>query len=233
MPEVRRSWTATVIATIVGVGGILWFISVSDVDAESFDRSVFAVLSVWVSLALVHAVLTMAAFAGRGGEDLRHHTARVDPRRLKRRWWSDVPVLRSFMGSDDGPTWSVTLALCALIGVSMLLASRSVRWEGLFLTIGAALVVVSWFSVVIANALQYARMDLEAGPPDLAVPGDEDRSFADYLYFSLGVQATFGATDISVLTTRMRRIVSIHSLVAFVYNTVIVAIVVSVIVSGR
>ena len=48
-----------------------------------------------------------------------------------------------------------------------------------------------------------------------------------------GAPATFGTTDVSLLSTRVRRIMSTQTLVAFVYNTVVVAIVVSLLVSSN
>ena len=63
-------------------------------------------------------------------------------------------------------------------------------------------------------------------------PGGGERSFTDYLYFSLMVQTTFGATDVAVESPGMRRAVMTHGVVAFVFNTVIVAMLVSLLLSA-
>lgn len=58
--------------------------------------------------------------------------------------------------------------------------------------------------------------------------GDEGQhGFADYFYFSLTVATTFGATDVDVMTTRMRRTVTGHAALAFLFNTVIIALLVT------
>ena len=41
---------------------------------------------------------------------------------------------------------------------------------------------------------------------------------------------TFGATDVDITTPRMRRVVNLHSLLTFVYNSVIVAMLASLLV---
>lgn len=44
---------------------------------------------------------------------------------------------------------------------------------------------------------------------------------------------TFGTTDVSVTTRQMRRAMMVHALVAFAFNTVIIAILVSLLLAGR
>lgn len=43
-------------------------------------------------------------------------------------------------------------------------------------------------------------------------------------YFSLAVATTFGATDVNVTTPRMRKVVNLHVILTFVYNSVIIAL---------
>ena len=57
--------------------------------------------------------------------------------------------------------------------------------------------------------------------------GARTHTFADYRYFSVAVATTFGATDVNITTPRMRRVVNLHTLLTFVYNSVIVALLAS------
>jgi uncharacterized membrane protein len=41
------------------------------------------------------------------------------------------------------------------------------------------------------------------------------------------VATTFGATDVNITRPRMRRVVNLHTILTFVYNSVIVALLVS------
>ena len=61
-------------------------------------------------------------------------------------------------------------------------------------------------------------------------PGRRTNAYADYVYFAIGVATTFGATDVSVTTPEMRRIVNLNVIVSFVYNSVIVALLVSILI---
>lgn len=51
--------------------------------------------------------------------------------------------------------------------------------------------------------------------------------FSDYLYVGLMGQATFGTTDVAITSALLRRTMTAQSLVAFVFNTVVVAMLVS------
>ena len=93
----------------------------------------------------------------------------------------------------------------------------------------AVTIVTCWTTITFAFALHYARKDIEAG--GLEFSGDnEPPLFADYVYLAVGCSATFGTTDTAIVTTAMRRTVSVHSVIAFFLNTVVVAVLLSVIV---
>ena len=47
------------------------------------------------------------------------------------------------------------------------------------------------------------------------------------MYFSIAVSTTFGATDVSIKTPAMRRVVNVHTILTFIYNSVIVALLAS------
>ena len=60
------------------------------------------------------------------------------------------------------------------------------------------------------------------------VTGERANTFADYMYFSIAVATTFGATDVNITTPRMRHVVNLNTLLEhLVYNTVIVALLAS------
>jgi uncharacterized membrane protein len=54
--------------------------------------------------------------------------------------------------------------------------------------------------------------------------------FTDYSYLAIGCSATFATTDTAVVTTSMRRLVSVHSVLALLLNTVVVAVLIAIIV---
>ena len=66
--------------------------------------------------------------------------------------------------------------------------------------------------------------------PGLQFPGRRTNVFADYVYFSLGVATTFGATDVSATTPEMRHGMNLHVVLTFAYNSVIVALLAAIII---
>jgi uncharacterized membrane protein len=76
--------------------------------------------------------------------------------------------------------------------------------------------------------LLYARRDIERG--GLKFPGSDEPVFTDYNYLAISCSATFATTDTAVVTTSMRRLVSVHTVLALLLNTVVVAVLIAIIV---
>ena len=128
----------------------------------------------------------------------------------------------------------VLSALAGLFGAWLLLASTK-GLMGTRATLHIALafftVVVSWSLVHTVLALHYAHVCYELAeiskqkPPDLGLifPGEESPDFLDFAYFSFVIGMACQVSDVQVSSRRIRRIVLLHGLLAFGFNTVIVA----------
>lgn len=55
-------------------------------------------------------------------------------------------------------------------------------------------------------------------------PGTESPTLVDYVYFAFTLGTTFAASDVNVLRTRMRWLVTVHSVLAFFMNALIIAL---------
>jgi len=101
--------------------------------------------------------------------------------------------------------------------------------QALRLALMIGTVALSWFFVQTMFALDYAH---EFFAPDergkdrggLSFPGDETPDFWDFLHFSVIIGATAQTADISIVSKPMRRLVTIHALIAFSFNAVILAL---------
>ena len=190
-------------------------------------------------------MLTLVAFRGVHPNDL--------PGLLRREGAQRTRWKRYLLGGGDGPGFAVTLAVVALGGAALLPRLEVFTSPGNETLLASTLivaVVMSWFVVVLSYTVHYARKDAEhpglrfpsEAPGVLVVPpagygtnpqpdrrdGDEGQhGLTDYFYFSLTVATTFGATDVDVMTTRMRRTVTGHAALAFLFNTVIIALLVT------
>ena len=109
--------------------------------------------------------------------------------------------------------------------VLVLVLVRRSQGVDVFVAATATLVVTAWVTVAVTYAADCARR--HTASPALDFPGEPATGFADYLHFSLSVSTTFGSTDVTVTSASGRRVVLVHGLVAFVFNTVVLALLVS------
>lgn len=132
-------------------------------------------------------------------------------------------TLRLLSGSGAG-TSSLTTAALSLAVVLITAITAELRSSQLIMVLAVLTVMSSWSTVVVTFTLAYLRADLSNGGCEF--PSRKGATWSDYYYLALQVSTTFSSSDVQI-TTRMRRLVSRHTLVAFVFNTVIVALLVS------
>jgi uncharacterized membrane protein len=122
--------------------------------------------------------------------------------------------------------------IAAVASVAALVAELSLAkgqpGTGLRVTLAASTVVLSWLFVQIVFALHYAHvyyLEEEAGRPTggLAFGDCGEPDYWDFVHFSIVLGATSQTADITFATKRMRRIGTLHTLVAFGFNTAILA----------
>ena len=95
------------------------------------------------------------------------------------------------------------------------------------LGLGGATILVSWTLMHTVFATHYAHRYFQVGG-GIDFPGDTAPRFSEFLYFALTVGMTFQVSDVTTTSQAMRRLVLTHAVVAFAFNTVIIAITVGV-----
>jgi uncharacterized membrane protein len=140
---------------------------------------------------------------------------------------------------DPGRTWTFVAVLvgsAASLGAVVLLLSNlpnlSRREVAYHVLLSAGAVVGAWLLVHSVFALRYAHVyfseDTSTPVPDkiggLDFPGAPPASYWDFAYFAFVVGSTAQTADVAVSSTRMRRLVMLHGLLAFGFNTSIVAL---------
>lgn len=91
-------------------------------------------------------------------------------------------------------------------------------------------ILLSWFFVQVTFGLHYAH-DYFAGPDDrkgLRFPGKGEPDYWDFLYFSFTIGAAAQTSDVSIEARRMRRFVLAHTIVAFLFNTGVLALAINI-----
>ncbi|GAB2586211.1 hypothetical protein Aab01nite_51870 [Paractinoplanes abujensis] len=88
-------------------------------------------------------------------------------------------------------------------------------------TVCVIAVVSCW--LVLQTGFAMAYLGLYATGGGLTFPGDEEPGVVDFAYFSVAIGTSFGTTDVQVTQTRIRRQVLVHGVTAFLFNALIVA----------
>lgn len=120
------------------------------------------------------------------------------------------------------------------VGLELSLAKDA---QGLFKTlriaIAAITVALSWFTVQLVFALHYAHeyyvpdtSTPEAGDivRGLDFPGGEAPDYWDFLHFAVVIGVANQTADIAFSSRKLRHIGTVHGIVAFTFNTVVLAL---------
>jgi uncharacterized membrane protein len=105
------------------------------------------------------------------------------------------------------------------------------------LVLAIVTIVLSWAFIHPPFSLHYAHElygdSEDGGGGCLAFPGGEDDpDYWDFVYFSFVIGMTSQVSDVGVTTKQIRRTVAIHGVVAFLFNTAILALTVNIAASG-
>ncbi|WP_162802912.1 DUF1345 domain-containing protein [Ornithinimicrobium avium] len=165
---------------------------------------------------VLYVVLTAAAFTLVPQRRVSAWAARTTPGT-----WVDH-VLR---GNRPGPGQAAMLSLVALVSVlAWHTAEPQHGWlaPGWRAVVSVALLAAAWCAVLLTYAVAYLCQDARSGRRELEFPGGAEPVWGDYLYAAVGVSTTFGTTDVTVVAAAMRRTVTVHAVLAFFFNTVII-----------
>ncbi len=89
-----------------------------------------------------------------------------------------------------------------------------------------ATVALSWFMVQLIYALHYAHEYYAPGgnAGGLLFPGDEPPDYWDFVHFAVVIGAAGQTADIQFTSKAIRRVGTVHTILAFAFNTVVVAL---------
>jgi uncharacterized membrane protein len=99
------------------------------------------------------------------------------------------------------------------------------------LALAAITILLSWAFTHTIFALHYAHeyYDENAGKGGgLKFPGDEPPAYWDFMYFSFVVGMTSQVSDVAVTSSAIRRTVSAHGVVSFIFNATLLALTVNI-----
>ncbi len=94
-----------------------------------------------------------------------------------------------------------------------------------------ATVSLSWAFTHIVFTLHYANVYYKPdddGPGGLAFPGHRAPDYRDFLYYSFVIGCASQTGDVATVSPAMRRITLVHGVIAFAFNTAILALTINV-----
>ena len=140
---------------------------------------------------------------------------------------------------DDGAAVILFLTTAAAIASLVAIAAElsgmktaTLATQGLHLALAALTFVASWLLVHTSFALHYAHAYYVAvgrdGSAPLEFPRQDEPGYMDFLYFSMVIGMTSQTADVAIASTRMRRLVMAHGIIAFVFNTTLLALTINI-----
>lgn len=143
------------------------------------------------------------------------------------------------LASREDPGRALSLgAVVLLAGTSLLAVGQLLAWghqagagpaPGPHVAVGAVAVLAAWLLVHTLFTLRYAHVFYGSGSGQpaggLQFPGNEpEPDYLDFAYFAFVIGMTAQTADVAVTSRRMRRLALLHGLVAFGFNTAVVAL---------
>ncbi|WOJ90204.1 DUF1345 domain-containing protein [Methylocapsa polymorpha] len=135
-----------------------------------------------------------------------------------------------------------SLAAFASIGaiVAQLGAVRDMSGllKGLHIGLAAATILSAWFFIHLTYAFHYAHeyfdeLEAEPGKPPkdvggLMFPGTDNPDYFDFLYFSYIIGVASQTADVQITAKEMRRVSLAHSILAFFFNSAVLALTINI-----
>jgi uncharacterized membrane protein len=126
-------------------------------------------------------------------------------------------------------------ALLALFAQLMALKSEHGLDRNVSIALSISTILLSWMLMHTVFALFYAHEFHSEGKDHvggrgggLDFPDDATPDYLDFLYFSFVVGTTAQTSDVAVCSRAMRRVVMIHGILSFFFNTAVIALAVNI-----
>ena len=156
------------------------------------------------------------AFAAMAGSDVAH-------------------IRRRSVLMDEGRVAILALttgaALASIGAIVVELLDKETARDAPHLALAIVTLALSWALIHTIFALHYAHefyAENRHKHGGLAFPGKEDPDYWDFLYFALVIGMTSQVSDVGVTAKAIRRTVSAHGVVAFVFNAALIALTVNI-----
>jgi uncharacterized membrane protein len=142
--------------------------------------------------------------------------------------------------ADDGGAVILVLILIAILASFAAMtglageakdAPKAEKW--FYLALAGATLFVSWLVTQVVFTIHYAHQHYARNvdgtdTPSLIFPNDDKPDYWDFFYFATSIGATSQTSDVAIRTKAMRRLVTLHAVVSFFFNTMVLAITINI-----
>ncbi|MCO5090181.1 DUF1345 domain-containing protein [Bosea sp. (in: a-proteobacteria)] len=149
-----------------------------------------------------------------------------------------VDEIRARAGREDEGALAILVIACLATSASLAaiviqltgIGAEPAEVRGAHLALGAVTILCSWALLHAFFTLHYAGLYYRGGKaePCLDFPGETEPAYVDFLYFAYTIGCTSQTSDVGVTTRQARGVVLAHSVMAFIFNTSILAMAVNV-----
>jgi len=93
--------------------------------------------------------------------------------------------------------------------------------------LGVAVVILSWALVNTVFAVKYARLYYSGGDGGIDFGQREPPAYSDFAYVAFTVGMSFAVPDTQVVDTSIRKVALAHSLLSYLFGTIVIAVAVN------
>ena len=230
----RRPWLvsdgaryvlAIAVTTVLAAayGSAVQILAPDSVSSLGFVATVY--FGGWSAYSLLYASLTWSVLRRADGHQLAEWLTedRQGRRRRRRTEW---------LAGSGGPHGAVSFCAAAIGAVVFASILPELRDDPVVIGLAVLVVAASWLLIVTVYTVHYARenahrgglefrSDVDDGPPQLA----------DYAYLAVQIGTAYNGADVTATSRAMRQTITMHAAIAFIYNTVLIALLVSLLIT--
>ncbi len=158
---------------------------------------------------------------------------------LMSRFTTDKMKARTARADDGGAVILVLILVAILASFAAMTglageakdAPKAEKW--FYLALAGATLFVSWLVTQVVFTIHYAHQHYGRNAdgtdtPSLNFPNDDKPDYWDFFYFATSIGATSQTSDVAIRTKAMRRLVTLHAVVSFFFNTMVLAITINI-----
>lgn len=219
MPAFLMARSRILAALVLGIG-FYWLLSLESI-ADWVASQPLRVALAWDVVVATYLVPTIAMMRSPDLKQIRARATAIDI--------GLVEIVAIVALAAAFSLFSVAKVLAEAHGLAA--SDRAAR-----VAVAALTVFLSWVSMQVIYAVHYAHIfydPAEHGQGDqarggLEFPGRTEPDYWDFVYFSFVIGMTCQVSDVQISARNMRHLVTAQAVIAFFYNTIVVALAVSV-----